>query len=53
MGRPWTRDTVTAVLAELDGFATPMSDHRGSAGYRRRMIGRLLEKLAFETGAGA
>jgi xanthine dehydrogenase small subunit len=53
LGRPWTRDTVTAVLAELAGFATPMSDHRGSADYRRRMIGRLFEKLAFESGAGA
>jgi xanthine dehydrogenase small subunit len=50
-GQPWTPATVAALLADVDGAASPISDHRGSAAYRRRMMGRLLEKLAFETGA--
>ena len=41
------------LLDALDGFGTPIDDHRGSAAYRRRMIGALFEKLASETGAGA
>jgi len=53
LGQPWTRDTAMAVLRELDAVGSPIDDHRGSAAYRRRMMGRLLEKLAFETGAGA
>jgi xanthine dehydrogenase small subunit len=53
LGQPWTPDTVASLLRELDAVGSPMSDHRGSAAYRRRMMGRLLEKFAFETGAGA
>ena len=53
LGQPWTRETVASLRPELEGVGSPMSDHRGSADYRRRMISRLLEKLAFETGAGA
>ena len=48
VGQPWRRATVDAVLAELDLVGTPMSDHRGSAAYRRAMIGRLLEKFFAE-----
>jgi xanthine dehydrogenase small subunit len=51
LGEPWTRATVAAVAAELAGVGSPIDDHRGSAAYRRRMIGALLEKFAFETGA--
>jgi xanthine dehydrogenase small subunit len=53
LGQPWTRETVAAVARELDGAGSPISDHRGSAAYRGRMMVRLLEKFAFETGAGA
>jgi xanthine dehydrogenase iron-sulfur cluster and FAD-binding subunit A len=30
-----------------------MTDHRGTAAYRRAMMGKLLEKLAAETSSGA
>jgi xanthine dehydrogenase small subunit len=51
LGEPWSRATVAAVAAELAGVGSPIDDHRGSAAYRRRMIGALFEKFAFETGA--
>ena len=51
-GQPWTRDTVAALLPEIDAAIRPIDDHRGSAAYRRRIAGRLLEKFWFET-AGA
>jgi xanthine dehydrogenase small subunit len=53
-GRPFDRATLARMVAASQGFATPLSDHRGSAAYRRAMIGRLLEKFFFETaGEGA
>jgi xanthine dehydrogenase small subunit len=48
-GLPWTRTTIDALLPELDAVGNPIGDHRGSAAYRRRMRGRLLEKFWFET----
>jgi xanthine dehydrogenase small subunit len=53
LGQRWTRATVDAVLGELAAAGSPISDHRGSANYRRRMMASLFEKLAFETGAAA
>jgi xanthine dehydrogenase small subunit len=53
LGQPWTRATVDAVKGELARAGSPIDDHRGSAAYRRRMMGALLEKFAFETGAAA
>ncbi len=47
-GQPWNRDTVDAVIAELARLGSPIDDHRGSAAYRRAMIGRLLEKFFAE-----
>ncbi len=48
-GQPWTPETAAALRSVADGVGTPMTDLRGSAGYRRAMIGRLLEKCAGET----
>ncbi len=48
-GRPWTRATIDALLPIAATLGTPLSDLRGSADYRRAMIGRLLEKCFAET----
>jgi xanthine dehydrogenase small subunit len=47
-GQPWNRETVAAIVAELARLGSPIDDHRGSAAYRRAMIGRLLEKFFAE-----
>jgi xanthine dehydrogenase small subunit len=52
-GRPFDRATLARMVAASATVATPLSDHRGSAAYRRAMIGRLLEKLHFETAGTA
>jgi xanthine dehydrogenase small subunit len=48
IGQPWNRETVAAIVAELARQGSPIDDHRGSAAYRRAMIGRLLEKFFAE-----
>jgi xanthine dehydrogenase small subunit len=48
-GRSWTPETLALLLEELKAVGTPMSDHRGSAMYRRAVAGGLLEKFFFET----
>ncbi len=48
IGRPWNRETVAAIVVELARLGSPIDDHRGSAAYRRAMIGRLLEKFFAE-----
>jgi xanthine dehydrogenase iron-sulfur cluster and FAD-binding subunit A len=45
MGKPWTRETVEAVMPVLNAEVTPISDHRGSARYRSLLATNLL--LAF------
>ena len=49
VGRPWDRETLAVLLDAVGPVGTPLSDHRGSAAYRRAMMGRLLEKLFAET----
>jgi len=49
-GRPWNRETLELLLAALEPLASPLSDQRGSAAYRKAMMGRLLEKFWLETG---
>ena len=51
IGQPWTAETAAALRSIADGIGTPMTDLRGSAGYRRAMIGRLLEKCVADTAA--
>lgn len=52
LGRPWTRETVAAVAPMLADAFTPMTDHRGSAEYRRAMAVRVFEKFQHETSVG-
>lgn len=52
VGRAWTRETVAALAPILTSAFTPMSDHRGSADYRRAMTTRLFEKFFHETTSG-
>jgi xanthine dehydrogenase small subunit len=53
VGKPWSSETLTALVAALEGLGSPMTDHRGSAAYRRAMMGRLLEKLHADTATPA
>jgi xanthine dehydrogenase small subunit len=48
LGRPWTRETVTAAADELAGVGTPMSDHRASESYRIAMLRNSLLKFYAE-----
>lgn len=49
LGKPWNEATLALLLRESEHLGTPQSDLRGSAAYRRAMIGKLLEKFFFET----
>ncbi|WP_204138254.1 xanthine dehydrogenase small subunit [Halomicronema sp. CCY15110] len=48
VGQPWTWETVLAAKEQLRSAFTPMSDLRGSADYRQRLIANLLEKFFVE-----
>ena len=52
LGKPWREDTLRQLLAILQTEFTPISDVRGSAGYRRGLITSLFEKFYFETTRG-
>jgi xanthine dehydrogenase small subunit len=47
-GRPWTRETVAAAAGRMAEAATPLSDHRASAGYRSAMLRTSLLKFYAE-----
>ena len=49
LGKAWNRATLARLLAELAHVGTPLADFRGSAEYRRALIGRLFEKFFAET----
>ncbi len=49
LGRVWNEATLALVLAEASRLGTPQSDLRGSAAYRRAMLGKLLEKFFYES----
>jgi xanthine dehydrogenase small subunit len=51
-GQPWTRRTIEALLPIAATLGTPLSDLRGTADYRRAMVGRLLEKCFADTALG-
>ena len=51
LGKPWRESTLAILREELDRLGTPLSDHRGSARYRRAMIGKLFERFFVETQA--
>lgn len=45
LGRPWNAATLSALVREASSLGTPQTDLRGSAGYRRAMLGKLLEQF--------
>jgi xanthine dehydrogenase molybdopterin binding subunit len=49
VGQPWSRETIDAVSPILREEFIPISDVRGTAGYRRALITSLLEKFYFDT----
>jgi xanthine dehydrogenase small subunit len=49
LGRPWNEGTLDSLVEASAALGTPLSDHRGSAGYRKAMLGKLLEKFFAET----
>jgi xanthine dehydrogenase small subunit len=51
LGRPWNAATLALLLSEAEKLGTPQTDLRGSAAYRRAMLGKLLEKFFHETSA--
>lgn len=51
LGKPWNEATLSLLLDEARQLGTPQSDLRGSAAYRRAMMGKLLEKFFYETQA--
>jgi xanthine dehydrogenase small subunit len=52
-GQPWSEATVRAAMDALARDFTPLTDMRGSAGYRLRSARNLLMRLWFETRADA
>jgi xanthine dehydrogenase small subunit len=52
IGEPWNGETLSRLLEAARTLGTPLSDHRGSAEYRRAMIGKLLERFHAETTTG-
>jgi xanthine dehydrogenase small subunit len=49
VGKPWNQHTLELLLGALGSVGTPQSDHRGSAAYRRALIGKLFERFYAET----
>jgi len=49
IGQPWTDPTVRAAMAALAMDFQPLTDLRGSAGYRRRSAQALLQRFWLET----
>ena len=49
MERPWTRETINAVLPVLASEFTPISDMRGTAEYRRHLVGVLTRRALLKS----
>jgi xanthine dehydrogenase small subunit len=49
LGKVWTQDNVQAAQAVLLQEFSPISDMRASAGYRRQVLGNLLQRFWLET----
>ncbi len=47
-GRPWNAETIAALRPVLEGEFAPITDHRGSAEFRRRTVVSLFEKFFAE-----
>lgn len=48
VGRPWTLETVLAAKSQLQSAFSPLTDLRGSAEYRNRLVANLFEKFFVE-----
>ena len=49
VGKPWNQGTLASLLDLVGQVGTPLDDHRGSAAYRRALLGKLLQKFFMET----
>lgn len=49
VGQAWTESSIEQALGTLDQDITPISDHRGSAWYRRKVAENLLRGFFWET----
>jgi xanthine dehydrogenase small subunit len=49
VGRLWNLATLDVLLGAARELGTPITDHRGSAAYRKAMIGSLLQRFYDET----
>ncbi len=49
LGLAWNEATLALLLAEAARLGTPQTDLRGSAAYRRAMLGKLIEKFFYES----
>jgi xanthine dehydrogenase small subunit len=49
VGQPWTMATIQRIKPTLRAAFTPLTDLRGSAEYRRRLVANLFEKFFVET----
>ncbi|MEM6432112.1 MAG: hypothetical protein AAF708_22940, partial [Deinococcota bacterium] len=47
-GQPWTLATIQQAKGRLEQAFTPLSDVRGSAEYRRKLVANLFEKFFVE-----
>ena len=47
-GKPWNERTASEAATRLRSLFTPLSDLRGSAAYRRALVGNLFEKFFYE-----
>jgi xanthine dehydrogenase small subunit len=48
VGQPWTLETVRQLKPALQEAFTPLTDLRGSASYRKRLVANLFEKFFVE-----
>ena len=49
LGQPWTQASVQAAMATLRAEFEPISDMRASSGYRRQVLGQLLQRFWLES----
>jgi xanthine dehydrogenase small subunit len=49
VGKLWNMETSARLATDLGQLGSPLTDHRGSADYRRAMLGKAFEKFFFET----
>jgi xanthine dehydrogenase small subunit len=49
LGQPWTQASVQAAMATLRAEFEPISDMRASSGYRREVLGNLLQRFWLES----